>query len=303
MRRRVFLVFAAHGAAGCFSGAGSPDPTLAPPPREPPDRQPEPSTKDPLERHADTLRAQRGPDGFTVLVEPPFVVAGDEEPDVVQQRSTTTVAWATGRLKDAYFSVDPPGPITIWLFRDADSYRKWAMKLFGERPDTPYGYFSADDEALIMDISTGGGTLVHEMVHPFIDANFPTCPAWFDEGLASLYEQCGDRDGRIVGFENWRLPGLQDALARNATPSFDALTRTSSKAFYADDTGIYYAQARYLCFYLQHEGLLGTYYRAFTAGAEDDPTGYETLKRVLGRDDMVAFHKDWSKFVQGLRYG
>ena len=31
--------------------------------------------------------------------------------------------------------------------------------------------------------------LVHEMVHPFMDADFPACPAWFNEGLASLYEQ------------------------------------------------------------------------------------------------------------------
>jgi len=28
--------------------------------------------------------------------------------------------------------------------------------------------------------------LVHEIVHPFMRANFPECPAWFNEGLASL---------------------------------------------------------------------------------------------------------------------
>ena len=26
--------------------------------------------------------------------------------------------------------------------------------------------------------TTGGGTLVHEIVHPFLRANFPECPAW-----------------------------------------------------------------------------------------------------------------------------
>lgn len=300
MRRRGFLLLAAQGAAGCFSGAGSSEPALPSPSHEP--LAPDPTPVSPLERHAEKLRAKHGRDGFTVLIEPPFVVAGDEEADVVQHRATTTVAWATKRLKEAYFAIDPPGPITVWLFRDAKSYNGWTAKLFGERPDTPYGYYSPDDEALIMDISTGGGTLVHEMVHPFIDANFPKCPAWFDEGLASLYEQCGEKDGRIVGFENWRLPGLQEALAQRATPSFEVLTHASSRAFYADDTGIYYAQARYLCFYLQHEGLLGDYYRAFTAAAAEDPSGYETLGAVLGRDDMTAFEQDWSKFVQALRY-
>ena len=34
-----------------------------------------------------------------------------------------------------------------------------------------------------MNISTGGGTLVHEIVHPFIEANFPACPPWLNEGL------------------------------------------------------------------------------------------------------------------------
>ena len=49
-----------------------------------------------------------------------------------------------------------------------------------------------------MNISTGGGTLVHEIVHPFIQSNFPNCPSWFNEGLGSLYEQCRERNGKIV---------------------------------------------------------------------------------------------------------
>ena len=51
-----------------------------------------------------------------------------------------------------------------------------------------------------MNISTGGGTLVHEIVHPFVAANFPNCPAWFNEGLGSLYEQSGEVNGAIHGY-------------------------------------------------------------------------------------------------------
>ena len=58
--------------------------------------------------------------------------------------------------------------------------------------------FMNADNALVMNIATGGGTLVHEIVHPFMEANFPACPSWFNEGLGSLYEQSGARDGRIV---------------------------------------------------------------------------------------------------------
>jgi len=32
-----------------------------------------------------------------------------------------------------------------------------------------------------------------------------------------------------------------------------------------------------------------------------DPTGFNTLKRVLGEVDMAAFQKRWEKFVLALR--
>ncbi|MEM6292061.1 MAG: hypothetical protein AAGA54_12375 [Myxococcota bacterium] len=301
MHRRAFVVGLAQLAAGCVAGSTPSDP--APRPRsEPPPRTPSPPA-DPLQAAAAKLREAYADEGFTVLVERPFVVAGDEAPETVRHRATSTVAWATARLKQAYFDTDPPGPVTIWLFRDDASYRHWARTLYEHRPDTPYGYYSPDVNALLMNISTGGGTLVHELVHPFIDANFPTCPSWFDEGLASLYEQCGERDGRIVGFENWRLPGLQEALSTGTAPSFETLLHTSREAFYADETGVHYAQARYLCFYLQHRGLLRRYYHAFRDAASTDPSGYATLQTVLDRTDMKAFAAAWSDFVLGLRYG
>lgn len=253
-----------------------------------------------LEFAAERLRAARTDDGFTVLVEPPFVVAGDEPANIVQRRATNTIGWATALLKDAFFDGDPPNAPTVWLFRDDASYRHWAKKLFDDEPDTPYGYFTAEHNALVMNISTGGGTLVHELVHPFIDANFPSCPSWFDEGLASLYEQCGERNGKIVGFENWRLPGLQAQIVADTHPSFHKLMHTSRDEFYADDTGVHYAQARYLCFYLQHEGLLRRYYHAFHDGSASDPSGYTTLQTVLGTDDMDAFEAEWKRFVGSL---
>lgn len=299
MRRRRFLVLLTHGAAAC---AGGSTPELPPAPEPERERAPAPPTG-PLEALAQRLRAERERDGFTVVTQPPFVVVGDEAPDVVRRRAASTVGWATARLKDAYFDRDPPDPPTVWLFRDDRSYRHWAEVLFGDDPDTPYGYYTATHNALVMNISTGGGTLVHELVHPFIDANFPRCPAWFDEGLASLYEQCGERDGEIVGYENWRLPGLQAHIEAGTRLTFEALTHTSREAFYADDTGIHYAQARYLCFYLQEQGLLRRYYRGFFEDAEADPTGYATLHRTLGTADMRTFERAWDRFVMELRFG
>src|SRR5215472_8565818 len=105
------------------------------------------------------------PPGFTLVVEQPFVVVGDEAPDVVQSRAVKTVKWAVEKLKQDYFENDPE-TIDIWLFRDKDSYEQNARSLFNETPTTRFGYYSAAHHALIMNISTGGGTLVHEIVHP-----------------------------------------------------------------------------------------------------------------------------------------
>jgi hypothetical protein len=173
-------------------------------------------------RHVSQLNArikQRLSAGeFAIVIQKPFVVIGDEPQRAVQQHAETTVKWAVDRLKQDFFTKDPDQILEIWLFKDEASYRKHARLLFGDSPSTPYGYYSPAHKALIMNIATGGGTLVHEIVHPFMEANFPACPPWLNEGLGSLYEQCGEEDGHIYGYTNWRLPGLQKALNSKRVP-------------------------------------------------------------------------------------
>ena len=246
------------------------------------------------------------PSGFTLLVESPFVVLGDEPAEVVRQRATKTVKWAVDKLKQDYFKRDPEEIIDIWLFKDDMSYRQHAKSLFDDEPTTPFGYYTARHRALVMNISTGGGTLVHEIVHPFMRANFPACPAWFNEGLASLYEQSSEKDGHIRGLINWRYTGLEKAIKAGKLISFQKLTALTDEDFYGGEGNPgysqYYGQARYLCFYLQEMGLLVKFYHEFAGNAKEDPTGYETLKRVLGEKDMDAFQKKWEKFILGLRF-
>ena len=242
------------------------------------------------------------PAGFTVIVEAPFVVVGDEQPATVRRRATGTVQWAADRLKQEYFARDPAEILDIWLFKDETSYRKYAKELFGDTPDTPYGYFSATHKALIMNIATGGGTLVHEIVHPFIRANFPKCPPWLNEGLGSLYEQSTERDGHIRGLTNWRLAGLQEAIKKGTVPSFKELTAMNDDQFYHRDRGTNYAQSRYLCYYLQQKGLLAKFYKQFTEQAKDDPSGYKTLVAILGEKDMDDFKTRWEAYVAKLHF-
>jgi hypothetical protein len=253
-------------------------------------------------QHILKLKKKRPNDEFHIVLQRPFVVIGDESAEVVRQRATQTVKWAVDRIKRDYFSKDPEQIIDIWLFKDKESYDTNTEQLFGSRPHTPFGYYSSQHRALVMNISTGGGTLVHEIVHPFMAANFPACPSWFNEGLASLYEQCRDVNGHIWGSTNWRLRGLQGALGDGPVPSFKTLCGTTTREFYHEDPGTNYAQARYLCYYLQEHGLLVKYFHEFRRSANDDPTGYETLARVLGEEDMDVFHEKWQQYVMKLRF-
>jgi hypothetical protein len=237
---------------------------------------------------------------FAVIIQKPFVIIGDEPREVVQQHAESTVKWAVDRLKQDFFSKDPNEILDIWLFKDEASYKKHTRLLFGETPSTPFGYYSPAHKALIMNIATGGGTLVHEIVHPFMEANFPSCPPWLNEGLGSLYEQCGEEGGHIHGYTNWRLPGLQEAIKSQRVPSFKILTAMDTSAFYNDDRGTHYAQARYLCYYLQQQGLLVKFYREFLGQQKTDPTGFQSLRKVLAEPDMDGFKTKWEKYVLGL---
>ncbi len=236
---------------------------------------------------------------FHTFVVGPWVVRGDGDPIEVERRAEHTVRWAHELLVAEYFPVLPAEPVDVWLYKDARSYEEHVLATFGEAPDTPYGF--ANERGLFMDISTGGGTLVHEMVHPLLGANFPDCPPWFNEGLASLYEAVGEEDGRLHGMLNWRLPGLQEHIRSGELPSFEHLMSRSSHQFYEQDPGSNYSQSRYLLYYLQEQGLLQAYYRTFTANVATDPTGLDSLKQVLRRQDIEAFQAEWEIWVLDLK--
>ena len=260
-------------------------------------------SKDDLDKHIEELKKKLPNKDFNIVIQSPFVVIGDDTPEAVKQHSERTVKWAVDKLKKIYFSKNPTDILDIWLFKNEISYYKYAKEVFGDTPTTPYGYYSPSHKALIMNIGTGGGTLVHEIVHPFIATNFPDCPSWFNEGLASLYEQSGEVDGNIHGFTNWRLPGLQRAIQKKTNPTFKTLLSTTDKQFYDDETGVHYAEARYLCYYLQEKGLLVKFYQEFTKNSATDPTGYKTLQKVLGERNMITFQKNWEAYVLKLRVG
>jgi hypothetical protein len=236
----------------------------------------------------------------SIRVEPPFVVIGDAGAAILAS-DVRTVKWTVDLLEHDFFTTRPRKIIDIYLFHGDRSYRRGVQALTTEAPDTPYGFYSPAHGALFMNIETGGGTLVHEIVHPYVEADLPDAPPWLNEGLGSLFEQSAQQGGHIVGRTNWRLAGLQRALATGEVPSFRTLLALDRDAFYRDGSAVNYAASRYLLYYLQEQGKLRDFYRAFRIGRTKDPTGYATLADTLGERDMDAFRARWENFVTALK--
>ena len=244
---------------------------------------------------------------FSYVVAGPFVIAGDGGGEKIARYRDGTILAAAEALHAMYFDTTPKEPVLILLFESRGPYARLAKKWFGDEVVPHYGFYRRHQNVMLMNVGTGTGTLVHELVHALIAPDFPDVPDWFNEGLGSLYEQCSigrDRDGRhttITGHENWRLPALQQAIRQNGLRPLREMIEDES--FYHDRrVGMNYAHARYLLMYLQEKKLLTIYYKRFRDNAADDPQGIKTLEEVIAPQGLEAFEKDWRKWVLSLRF-
>jgi len=255
-----------------------------------------------LKSVADAMRARLGGD-FIIRYEWPFVAAGNIAPKKFNAIFKNSLAGCYRCLRRDYFEAEPTKPIAVYLFRNETDYKRYAKELFGDTAQTPFGYYSPSHRALIMNIATGTGTLVHELCHPLIERDFPRCPTWLNEGLASLHEQCIRRGDSLVGLPNWRLPALQEAIRSGAAPALEALLdKTTPDKFYGgDDEALNYAAARYLCLYLQERGKLKEFYSRLKSRIGEDPTGLKTLEKLLGAP-LAQVEPAWRRWVLALHY-
>ena len=105
--------------------------------------------------------------------------------------------------------------------------------------------------------------------------------------------------GRIVLMN---ILGEKKEIEARTLPTFKVLLGTTTNQFYNSSRGDNYAQARYLCYYLQEKDLLQKFYKEFTANVKTDPSGYETLLKVLEVKDVAAFEILWQKWVMTLKF-
>ncbi|MGC4001742.1 MAG: hypothetical protein QM811_00715 [Pirellulales bacterium] len=242
-------------------------------------------------------------EGQTLIVRAPFIVAGDLNEAKLVAYYDNLIAPSAAALGRQFFTHAPDVPIVVWLFSDAKPYAAEAERLYGDKNVSVYGYYKPDKRALVMNIGTGGGTLVHELTHALAAFDFPGQPDWFNEGLASLYEASSfigrGEELRIRGHVNWRLPRLQEAVAAEKVPTLAELM--SDRDFRGANMGRNYAQARYFCLYLQEQGKLEEFYKRFREDRLNDPTGLRAAQRTLGETAWKTLDADYRKWVTELK--
>jgi len=258
-------------------------------------------TRADLDRAAAAMRKELGA-AFRIEAEAPFVVAGDLPRAGFQRITVGTIRGCSRALGRQFFTKRPTYVIRVYLFDGQESYQTHVQRLFGHEPDTPFGFYSSDRRSLVMNIATGTGTLVHEMVHALAEPDWPDIPAWFNEGLGSLFEQCRfDGPDRLVGLPNWRLPGLQRAIRQDRLVDLVRLMALTDDEFYGTASGLHYAEARYFCMYLQTRHVLARFYHLYRHGFGKDRTGVRFVRELTG-PSMSVLQGRWVRWVQGLRY-
>ncbi len=234
------------------------------------------------------------------IVRSPFIIAGDLPTQELARWYERTILPASKALWTNYFQKHPDEPIVVLLFTTAESYNHFAMSLFGDEGISIFGYYKPRQRTLVMNISTGGGTLLHELTHALADFDFPEIPDWFNEGLASLHEQARltDDPPGIEGLINWRLPVIRDAIERQRLGTVENLVARDD--FRGTDEGVNYAQARYFCYYMQQQGLLREFYREFRDSYSDDPTGAQTVRKTFDGQSWPEIDRAFRSWLNTL---
>lgn len=235
-----------------------------------------------------------------IIIRSPYVLAGNVAEASLERQYRETILPTARALSLAYFDAVPDEPITILMFSTDEAYRNASWHL--DRRDTVdyYGYYIRPERRIVLNLSTGDGTLAHELTHALAHFDFPQIPEWFDEGLASVYEEADfSADGlQLVGVSNWRLNHLLHAMQNRQLRTLESLI--TARRVDSNGQDIQYAQARYFCLYLQERGLLPFFYRKFRRQVDSDPSGARTLTAVLGTESFDTIDHDFRRWVIAL---
>lgn len=235
------------------------------------------------------------------LIKAPYILIGDYEISTLEALYRKAIQPTEYALNVSYFDTRPQQPIAIVALSSQERYQQVAWDLDQRKTGSYYGYFQSDELRIVLNLTTGSGTLGHELTHALAEIDFPDMPEWFDEGLASLHEQCDfSKEGnRLLGTSNWRVQILVSALDREQLPSLIELV--GQTRIRPDREALTYAYARCFCLFLQQKQLLSPFYRKLRTNQASDPTGVLTLSQILNVEDLAEVDAEFRLWLEGCR--
>ena len=193
-----------------------------------PQRLPVVRVGDPSQPLEDALRRALGGLNVRLAAKDLFLIAG------LQDGTPPEVHYGKG-LKDfynyfkvQYFEKSPERQLVVVISSQPYALVEATKRLYPEVGIPVYapflGYYNpADNLIMATGGSAGYGTLLHEMIHALIKADFPDAPPWLNEGLASLYERTQWSAARLNALPNWRM----DRMREDGLHSLQELARTA----------------------------------------------------------------------------
>jgi hypothetical protein len=201
------------------------------------------------------------------------------------------------------FTKRPDRAVSAFIFDAQGPFDAHCRALVGANPEPLLGAYSLKTRTICVNAGPGASTLVHEMVHPIIQTDFPHAPAWIDEAIASLYESpIFPKQGEIEGVTNWRLARLQHALDSAADKDklrVDALFVMSDADFRGRDIDLHYAVARFFAQWLDARRALWPFYCGWRDGYTDDKSGEKAFRAAVGTMPAEV-NGEWIAWVRQL---
>lgn len=217
-----------------------------------------------------------------------FVLHTDFAPDEAERQRRLLEGMCT--WLEAHWFTEPfeRHPLRVLLFADEARMQRWNAS--HELPEAAGRYIESAD-LLVIDLSTGLGTALHELAHYYLRC---TCrhprTRFVEEGIASFFEKfLGhiDDDGRLELSVGYFHPGRYLLLSRQH------VRLHVQDLWNPDASGPDYAAARSFMLFLHRRGLLHPFVQALRAS---DGDGREVLQALAGTS-IEQLDREWHEWV------
>lgn len=244
---------------------------------------------------AEALRQRMGP-GYRVLAVGRFLLSSPTHSEAELRTIAGRLEHFAGFLSREYGMAFAPRFITVHLAPTPQRMVAMALQVHGLRAsEMTLGYtFQNDLSVSAMMQTTAAGTLLHELFHLGVRANFGDIPSWLDESLASLYETSTAVGDTYLGEPNWRGHVLQtmgvsrgvrlrELVGYLSADRVDVPRGEAMERMRPDEAAYEAALGRYFVLYLQEQRQLKAVYQAFAnkpAWAQTMPAREAAIKLI-----------------------